>query len=155
MKAISLVMMVVLSVFAACAESPPDEPSAESPEESAVKPEAGGMLLSFQRSGGFAGMTEMLTIQSDGRARLDSERVPSARWEVPPELMDRLRTELAELDWARAGSEPRDITCNDCFSYRIQSGAQRVTTTGLGESGEELGDLLALVEEIIASSSNR
>jgi len=110
-------------------------------------------LLIFTRSGGFAGTTETLIVRADGRAELEGDASPPGRIEVPPELLTRLEEELESLDWERAATEPPNVVCNDCFAYDIRAGGQRIKTTGLGQSGEELGDLLALIDEIITTGS--
>ena len=112
------------------------------------------MLLTFRRSGGFAGTTETITIRSDGRVEFEGDAAPPQRLELPPELLNRLEEELEGLDWERAATEPNAV-CSDCFEYDIRAGGQRVTTTGMGQSGEELRDFLALMEEILATSSSR
>lgn len=159
MKTLSLLLIALISALAACSESPSDGSSAgapaESPGESPPESSPSGVLLSYERSGGFAGLTDRLEVRSDGRAELVADDAPQRPFEVPPELMERLRAELENLDWARANSEPRDVECSDCYVYRIRSGSHTLTTTAMGESGEELGELLALVEEIKASASGR
>jgi hypothetical protein len=151
-----MLLSIVLTVaLFGCAEGAGEPSGEDSSEESEPGGSSNGVVLSFSRSGGLVGTTETITIQSDGRAEVEGDAAPPQRLEVPPELLNRLEEELQSLDWERAASEPENVDCADCFTYDIRAGGQRVTTTAMGQSGEELRDLLALVEEIIATSMGR
>jgi hypothetical protein len=156
-----VLLLIVLTVAQlGCAEGAGDAPSNEdSSEDTSEESETGdstnGVLLTFSRSGGLVGTTETITIRSDGRAEVEGDASPPRRIEVPPESLNRLEEELQSLNWERAASEPDNVDCADCFTYDIRSGGQRITTTAMGQSGEELRDLLALIEEILATSSSR
>ncbi|HZK52289.1 MAG TPA: hypothetical protein VFD47_12090 [Actinomycetota bacterium] len=162
MRKLALVLIVLVAVALGCSEGD-DLPDAENPspdagaetesEDPSNDPGSSGVLLTFRRSGGLAGATETITIRADGRGEIEGDATPPQRLDVPPELLSQLEEELRTLDWARAGTEPENVDCADCFLYDIRSGGQRVTTTGMGQSGEELRDLLALVDEIIALGS--
>jgi len=146
----TLWLMLTLMTLAACTDS-----QSAAPDGGPESPPTSGVLLDYQRSGGFAGSTDSLTIRAGGRATASGDMIPSGDFTVPDDLLSGLRQELDELDWERAGDEPPNVACADCFVYEIESGSERVTTTGLGASGRELGDLLALVDSIIASSDLR
>jgi len=146
----TLWLMLALMTLAACTDS-----QSAAPDGGPESPPSSGVLLDYQRSGGFAGSTDSLTIRADGRATASGDMIPSGDFTVPDDLLSGLRQELDELDWERAADEPPNVACADCFVYDISSGQQRVTTTANGQSGRELGDLLALVEEIIATSDLR
>ena len=156
-----LLLIVLAAVQLGCSEDPgstvsPADPAPETEAEDPTNdPGSSGVLLTFQRSGGFAGTTETITIRSDGRVEFEGDAAPPQRLEVPPELLNSLEEELEGLDWERAATEPDNVVCSDCFKYDIRAGGQRVTTTGMGQSGVELRDLLALMEEILATSSGR
>ena len=144
MRKLLVLMIVLAAVQLGCSpESESDEPTND--------PGSSGVLLTFTRSGGFAGTTETITIQSDGRVEFEGDAAPPQKLELPPELMNRLEEELQDLDWERAATEPANVVCADCFEYDIRAGGQQVTTTGLGQSGRELRDFLTLIEEILAS----
>ena len=148
-----LSIVLIVALFG-CAEGAGDTPSGEdSSEESETGGSANGVVLTFSRSGGLVGTTETITIRSDGRAEVEGDAAPPQQLEVPPELLNRLEDELQDLDWEQAAAEPENVVCSDCFTYDIRSGGQRITTTAMGQSGEELKDLLTLVEQILASSS--
>jgi len=156
-----LLLIVLAAVQLGCSDGPrgPVSPDSSAPESETEDPAndqgSGGVLLTFGRSGGFAGTTETITIRSDGRAEVEGDAAPPQRLEVPPELLNRLEEELEELDWQRAATEPANVDCADCFTYDIRAGGQRVTTTAMGQSGEELRELLALMDEILATGSRR
>ena len=151
--------MLLLTILAVaqvgCSGEAYDTPSDRSQTDPENDPGSSGVLLTFQRSGGFAGTTETITIRSDGRVEFEGDAAPPQRLEVPPELLNRLKEELQGLDWQRAATEPQNVVCSDCFEYDIRAGGQRITTTAMGQSGEELSNLLALMDEILANSSSR
>jgi hypothetical protein len=156
-RKLALFLIVLAGVQLACTESaddasPPEDTATEDP---AHDPGPSGVLLTFTRSGGFAGTTETLTVRADGRAEVEGDASPPGRIEVPPELLTRLEEELQSLDWERAATEPQNVECADCFTYDIRAGERSISTTALGQSGEELSDLLALIEEILANSPGR
>jgi hypothetical protein len=157
-RRLALLSFVLVAALLGCTEEADDVPSGEEPSpgadtEEGADPAPNDELLIFTRSGGFAGTTETLTVRADGRAELEGDAAPSGRIEVPPGLLTRLEEELENLDWERAAHEPPNVVCSDCYSYDIRAGGQRITTTGLGQSGKELRDLLALIDEIIATGS--
>ena len=136
------------------AENPsPDAGTETETEDPSNDPGSSGVLLTFRKSGGLVGTTETITIRAGGRGEIESDANPPQRLDVPSELLNQLEEELRTLDWARAGTEPENVDCADCFLYDIRSGGQRVTTTGMGQSGEELRDLLALINEIASGST--
>jgi len=145
-------LLLLLIVLAAVELGCSPEPESADPTND---PDSSGVLLTFTRSGGFAGTTETITVQSDGRVEFEGDAAPPQTLELPPELLNRLEEELQDLDWERAAKEPANVVCSDCFTYDIRAGGQQVTTTGLGQSGQELSDFLALIEEIFANSSGR
>jgi len=147
----TLWLVVGLLFVTACTES--QTPPSQSPADRQPAPTS--VLLTYERSGGFTGSTDGLTIRSDGRATISGDQFPSGRFTLSDAHLTELQRELSDLDWARAADEPPNVVCADCFVYDISSGQQRVTTTANGQSGRELGDLLALVEEIIATSDLR
>jgi hypothetical protein len=155
MRRLVLLLIVLAAAQVGCSGEAHDTPSDRSRTDAENDPGSSGVLLTFRRSGGFAGTTETITIRSDGRVEFEGDAAPPQRLEVPPELLNRLEEELEGLNWERAATEPDDVVCSDCFEYDIRAGGQRVTTTGMGQSGEELSDLLALIEEILATSSGR
>ena len=161
MRKLALLLIVLAVGVLACSESD-GTPAVENPPETETEtgdpsndPGSSGVLLTVRRSGGFAGITETMTVRSDGQAEIEGDATPPQSLEVPPELLNRLEEELQTLDWARAAMEPKNAVCSDCFLYEIRSGGQRLATTAMGQSGEELSDLLALVDEIFASGSSR
>ncbi len=151
-----MLLLIVLTVAQlGCAEEAGDTPSNEDSSEESETDSTNGVLLTFSRSGGLIGTTETITIRSDGRAEVEGDASPPRRIEIPPESVNRLEEELQSLNWERAAFEPDNVDCADCFTYDIRSGGQRITTTAMGQSGEELRDLLALIEELFATSSGR
>lgn len=147
----TLWLVVGLLFVTACTES--QTPPSQAPADREPAPTS--VLLTYERSGGFTGSTDSLTIRADGRATASGELIPSGRFTLSDAHLTELKRELSDLDWERAADEPPNVMCADCFVYEISSGEERVTTTANGQSGRELGDLLALVDDIIASSDLR
>jgi len=152
-------LFVLVVALLGCSEdpdeaSPPGEPSPERKTEESADPGSNGELLSVTRSGGFAGTTETITIGSDGRVEVAGDAGPPQDLRIPAAMLSRIADELQRLDWERAGNEPPNVDCADCFIYDIRAGGQRVTTTAMGESGEELRDLIALIDEIPRDSTD-
>jgi hypothetical protein len=155
MKTLCLLVVALIALAPACSETPTKDSTGETTGDEPAESSSSSVLLRFERSGGFAGLTDRLTVRSDGRTELMADDAPMEPFELPPDLLQRLQAELESIDWVRAGNEPHDVECSDCYVYEIQAGSHSVTTTAMGQSGEELAGLLTLVEEIKASGSGR
>ena len=143
MKCLPLAALALLTlVVAACVEE----------RRTHGDPEPPGTLLTFHRSGGFAGLTQRLEVLTDGTAALEGTGGKDAEFEVSGERVRQLAGTLEDIDWARAADEPENTGCLDCFVYDIIYEGRRVSTTGLGNSGRELRDLLSLVDALISES---
>ena len=152
-------LIVLVVALLGCSEDPGAAPpggegSPDDKTEESADPRSKGELLSFTRSGGFAGTTETITIGSDGGVEVEGDAGPPQELQLPTAMLSRIDEELQTLDWERAANEPPNVDCADCFIYDIRAGGQRVTTTAMGESGEELRDLIALIEEIPRDSTD-
>jgi len=109
-------------------------------------------LLTYERSGGFTGLTQSLLVLSDGTATFTNAGGKTKRFEVSTERVSELADTLEDIDWSRAGDEPSNVGCADCYLYDISYGQQHASTTAVGRSGRELENLLALVNAIISES---
>ncbi len=109
-------------------------------------------LLTYQRSGGFAGLAQRLEVLSDGTATIEGTGGKSSEFEVSDERVRQLTDTLEDIDWARAADEPENTVCADCFIYDIAYEGRRVSTTAIGNSGRELRELLPLINAIISES---
>ena len=109
-------------------------------------------LLTYQRSGGFAGLTQRLEVLTDGTATSEGTGVNKSEFEVSDERVRQLSDALGDIDWARAADEPENTACADCYIYDIAYEGHRVSTMATGNSGRELRDLLSLVNAIISES---
>jgi len=108
------------------------------------------MLLTYQRSGGLAGLTQMVEVLTDGTATLEGTGGKLNRFEISDERMRQLTVTLEGIDWARADDEPANTMCADCYVYDIAYEGRRMSTTALGNSGRELRDLLTLINTIVS-----
>ncbi len=139
--AVALALVLTLGV-AACDDTTPTRGEPEIPRT----------LLTYQRSGGFAGLNQRLEVLADGTATLEGTGGKSSEFEVSDEHVRRLTDTLEDIDWARAADEPENTVCADCFIYDIAYEGRRVSTPAIGNSGRELRDLLSLLNAIIAES---
>ena len=137
----ALALVLTLGV-AACNETTPTQGDPEPPRT----------LLTYQRSGGFAGLTQRLEVLSDGTATIEGTGGKSREFEVSDERVRRLTDTLEDIDWARAADEPENTVCADCFIYDIAYQGRRVSTTAIGNSGRELRELLPLINAIISET---
>jgi hypothetical protein len=105
--------------------------------------------LTFERTGGFAGLAQRLTVDGQGQAiseDLRSGRLVEGR--LSPEEMTELQRLLAESDFlSQDPSQSRD--CSDCFNYEVtltqdsQSHPVRANSLGLDSRLAPLVEWLA------------
>ena len=110
---------------------------------------AGTWELTFERTGGFAGLAQRLTVDGQGQAiseDLRSGRLVEGR--LLPEEMTELQRLLAESDFlSQDPSQSRD--CSDCFNYGItlirdsESRSVRANSLGLDSRLQPLVQWLA------------
>jgi hypothetical protein len=81
---------------------------------------SGPVLLSFSRSGGVAGTFDTLIVRDGGASEISEEigGAVTARFQLPPEQLARLRREFAAAHFETVGSA-LSSGCADCFLYVI------------------------------------
>jgi hypothetical protein len=114
-----------------------------------------GAVISFDRSGGIAGISEQWTIYIDGRVIGPAEE--EAR--IPADEVSQLLAEIEAAGFFEWPPRPRSFqTCADCFTYSItveyQGKANQITLVD-GESGapEEAWTILERILGVLASVS--
>ena len=135
-----VVALVLMLGLTACDDTAPakDDPGPPQP------------LLTYQRSGGFAGLTQRVEVLTDGTATLEGTGGKLNRFEISDERVRQLTDTLEDIDWARAADEPENTMCADCYVHDIAYEGHRMSTTAIGSSGRELRDLLTLINTIVS-----
>jgi hypothetical protein len=104
-----VVMVVALSV-----------PLAARPTAHAAPDPDAGILVTFMRSGGFAGVEDRLRIQRDGAARVQREGGEARDFQVPEAEVAQLEAELDAADFPHLRSSYRnDPAIADGFVYQV------------------------------------
>ncbi len=160
--------LVLSAGCASAAEIPPTlrAPTPESPTGQHQTPtpsatptpgsRSGGAVITFDRSGGIAGISEHWTITLDGRVIGPAEE--EAR--ISADEVGQLLAEIEAAGFFEWPPRPRSFeTCADCFTYSLtaeyQGKANRITLVD-GESGapEEAWAILERILGILASVSD-
>jgi hypothetical protein len=139
-----LIIVALLAVLAGCGDDPAtDEPQTESAE-----------LVAYSRTGGFAPVTETLTVQREGDAVLESGFEGSGSERVAftldaSELEDlTAAVEAAPLDEV----EPGPGGCADCYVYSIEIDGAKIelSDADLYEGSEAVvpNEVFALLDEL-------
>jgi hypothetical protein len=87
-----------------------------------------GTLVTFARTGGFAGVNDRVTVKRDRRVTVRSRGDAAKHTRLSRAAMQKLRRELddAQIDHPPADSPP---SCADCFVYTITYKGHRVQLT--------------------------
>ena len=74
--------------------------------------------IQFSRSGGFAGVNQALTLQSDGSLKVESENPPvNAQKTISKDQVSAITNLL--LQACPFEMQPNDLGCADCFIYKL------------------------------------
>jgi hypothetical protein len=123
------------------------KPTSSSPETSVSGPKNGqsSWTLTCTRSGGFAGLSQTVVIESDGRL-LDGQGQEKS---APADAVSALIAEINQLDFSSFDGEYGDAAdCRDCYTYTLtlEQGGETKTITivedGTSKLPEALQDLL-------------
>ena len=128
--------------LAGCGGDEPDNPD--------DPPQAG--QITYSRSGGIAGLAELLEIEANGSATLTVGYGPNQRVEefgVPPAELERIAAgiESAGIDALDRGV---DTGCADCFTYELGFEGETATAdsvTSTAAFSGAVGPLVALIEQ--------
>ena len=133
------------------------KPTTRSPETDASGPKSGQPLwtLTYSRSGGFAGISESVKIESGGRM-LDSQ---GQEISAPADEVSGLIAEISKLDFSSFDEAYGNSSdCRDCFTYQLtfeQEGKAKTITMvedGTTELPKELQSILQKLSEIAAAN---
>jgi hypothetical protein len=133
------------------------KPTTSSPDTDASGPKSGQSLwtLTYSRSGGFAGISQSMKIESGGRM-LDSQ---GQKISATADEVSALIGEINQLDFSSFGDKYGNSSdCRDCFTYRLtfeQDGKEKIITMvedGTTELPKELQSILQKLTEFAASN---
>jgi hypothetical protein len=114
-----------------------------------------GAVITFQRSGGFAGKTVVWTIYSDGRVQSDQGTTQLSSGDVSILVAGLKALGIFDLKDSYGGF----TNCKDCFTYTLTINAdgktKTITTTDSAtDIPAELGKILTLINEFITKIPN-
>jgi len=133
------------------------KPTKSSPDTDASGPKSGQPLwtLTYSRSGGFAGISESVKIESGGRV-LDSQ---GQKISAPADEVSALIAEINQLDFSSFDNAYGNSSdCRDCFTYQLTfEQAGKLTTITMVEDGSselpvELQSILQKLTEFAAAN---
>ena len=133
-------------------EAPTPQDLSATPAATAIaRGQAGGAVITFARTGGIAGISELWSIYPDGRVL----GVAGEEGRIPADEVSQLLAEIEAAGFFEWAPRPRSLqSCADCFTYSItvefQGKINRVTLVD-GESGapEEAWAILERILEIL------
>jgi hypothetical protein len=75
-------------------------------------------MIQFNRSGGFAGVNQTMTLQSDGSLKIESEKpLANVQKSISKEQVSQITNLLAQA--CPFEMHPNDLGCADCFIYKL------------------------------------
>ncbi len=137
--------------------SPVPKPTTSAPEPSASGPKSGQSpwTLTYSRSGGFAGISQSVKVESGGRV-LDSQ---GQKISAPADEVSALIDEINQLDFSSFDEAYGNSSdCRDCFTYKLtfeQAGKEKTITMvedGTTELPKELQSILQKLTEIASAN---
>jgi len=123
MKIITLVILVIGTILSACAGAPVDTVEQEPLGTPISQPDTACSIptqwsIQFNRSGGFAGVNESLTLDSGGSLRVQSERpAVNVRNTISGDQVNAIGELLVRA--CPFEMKPNDAGCADCFLYKL------------------------------------
>ncbi len=152
---VTLVMIGMLALLAACAPaslpSPTDTQPGPDTEEPRGTTRPGGAgsepVIILKRGGGLAGVADEWTIYADGRIVAGNE----TEQKVTPDQVSLLLAGIEGLGFFDLENNyGRGSTCNDCFTYEltVRSGERVKTITAVDGAADTPAELLQIVQMI-------
>jgi hypothetical protein len=145
------VILLMAVVLAGCASpAPVAEPS---PAPAGTPVGEFDMFIRYEKTGGFAGLSERWTVTREGQVISETGEEHSAS----PEQVEALAAELEALGFFELeDSYTPSGACNDCFNYTITvSRGEQVKTVAFVDSGEapdRLYEVIARIDAFLAAS---
>lgn len=131
-------------------ETTPEQPtSASQPETTPESPSSDDVVAVWTRSGGFAGLHEVLTVFADGRLSLE-KKVVTTNGQADPTDFERLRQTLGSPDWQQLAKR-YGVQHPDAFQYTIQAKDKTVETFDGSDNPQVLTELLGQFQTLYQS----
>ena len=123
-------------------EATPEEPTMGNQPETTTPeaPSSDDVLAVWTRSGGFAGLHEVLTVFADGRLSLEQKGTTGSGQAAPTDF-ERLQQTLKGPDWQQL-EKRYGVQHPDAFQYTIQAKDKTVETFDGSDNPQVLTDLL-------------
>ena len=122
MRRIAVVILIMIQLLSCVPtesdQGPPPSPTIERTDTPTDPREEkmGGAVIIYQRSGGFAGISEAWTFYADGRII----SIDETEYNLEAEQVSRLLTEIEALGFFEmSGSGKLFSDCRDCFSHQL------------------------------------
>ncbi len=126
-------------------EAPTPPGTTGPPDGSSTPSDAPASAITITRSGGIAGVHDVVEIAADGTAQVTQKTGVTGACTPTPEAVDRLRA----IDFASIGTAPPKTPIADGFGYEIVAGSA-TASVGDGDTGAH-GELLAAAAEVVSS----
>ena len=155
-----IIFLLLGILLSACAGMSVDTPAPEPLQTPTSAPSTAcnsptDWTIQYNRSGGFAGFDESLTLHSDGRLSIHSERPPTdVEKTIPENNLNTIRASLVEACPFEVNSS--DTNCADCFLYNLQiqmDGRDYNITASDGTLTEELHPLIDMLNQLLQSTT--
>lgn len=134
----ALVLVAALSL-ASCGGGAPDESEQPDSTDAAVSE------LTITRTGGIAGVHDVVQVEADGSASVSEKSGEISACTPAPEAVGRVRA----VDLSTLGPAPSKTPIMDGFGYEI-AGETGIASVGDGDTGAH-GELLAAAAEVVSS----
>lgn len=156
---ISILLILLLTACGPASARPALETQPPSPAELpstrvlSGSDKLGGAAVVYERSGGFAGISETWNIYPDGRIVSPQGH----EYTVPPERVSSLLSEIESLGFFEmSDTSGRFSACRDCFTYRItvnNDGQVRAVTAvdAATDTPAEFWQILERIRDLVAS----
>jgi hypothetical protein len=135
-------------------------PPAAAPTPTPESRDLGGPILVYDKSGGIAGVHEVLEIFSDDTARYTPSRAPAVMVQLPLDTVEHLRTLVNEAHFPDLAPEYDNHNVADDFYYTItysENGQTRQVKVadagGKGLTPQPLLDLIAELQRLAAEAA--
>ena len=123
-KVLPLLLFIIFSIIlAACAGTPastmgPEPLGTPTGSSTTACSLPTNWTIPFNRSGGFAGANQALTLQSNGSLKIESENPPVNAQKIISEEQVSAITDLL-VRACPFEMQPNDLGCEDCFIYKL------------------------------------
>ena len=138
------ILVLVMTLLAGCGtaavETEETTTSSQPAATTSPSPSSDEVLVVWTRSGGFAGLNEVLTVFADGRLSLEQKGTTESGQAAPTDF-ERLQQTLEDPGWQQL-EKRYGIQHPDAFQYTIQAKGKTIETFDGSDNPQVLTDLL-------------